>query len=140
MLGKILPPPANIAQTAPQHADPQLRTRIYQVSFETAVATVQKTAAGLSSYGVAWSSVPNSGLKPIRAKEETAEQQLHFVVPVLMFRDDLVVTLRGNQQQVVVDVRSQSRVGKGDFGENRRHIIQLLDALDKALPTVKTSS
>jgi uncharacterized protein (DUF1499 family) len=36
-----------------------------------------------------------------------------------------------------VDVRSQTRVqGKSDFGENRRHVIQLLTALDEKLEQI----
>jgi uncharacterized protein (DUF1499 family) len=51
-------------------------------------------------------------------------------VPVLFFTDDLTITIREQNEQTHVDVESRSRVGRGDFGENRRHIIQVLHALD----------
>jgi uncharacterized protein (DUF1499 family) len=34
---------------------------------------------------------------------------------------------------VRVDCRSASRIGNGDFGENRRHALQFLAALDEKL-------
>jgi uncharacterized protein (DUF1499 family) len=53
-------------------------------------------------------------------------------VPVTIFIDDLTVTLRTDGQSTLVDVRSQSRLaGKSDLGENRRHLFQLLRALDE---------
>jgi uncharacterized protein (DUF1499 family) len=46
------------------------------------------------------------------------------------FRDDVVVRLTPAGARTVVDVRSVSRVGKGDLGTNARRIRAYLDALD----------
>lgn len=115
----------NIAQTTPKHLDPSLRTRRLSGGLQTVGATVQSTLAGLKTYGRAWK------IKQIRRDADTVT----FIVevPVLMFTDDLSVTLRRVDGSVVCDVRSSSRVGEGDFGENRRHILQFLHALDAKL-------
>ncbi len=60
-------------------------------------------------------------------------RHLKVEVPVWFFTDDLKVTLRAQGDSTSVDVDSRSRVGQGDFGENRRHIVQFLRALDEKL-------
>jgi hypothetical protein len=56
-------------------------------------------------------------------------------VPVAggMFTDDLRVTLAEVDRQTVVNVHSSSRVGRGDLGENRRHVLQFFIALEQQL-------
>ena len=54
-------------------------------------------------------------------------------VPVVVFTDDLEVYLKQNQDEVSIDVKSKSRIGRSDFGENARHVNQLLNVLDKKL-------
>ena len=55
-------------------------------------------------------------------------------VPVLLFTDDLTVHIDTDDKgKTRVNVESKSRVGRGDFGENRRHIAQFLRALDQTL-------
>jgi hypothetical protein len=125
---KVLPPPSNRSQTSLQHPDPLLRTRRYQASIEEVASAVQKAAQSLRTYGQRWTFVSSSA-----EAGPPAEKTLHFVVPVLVFKDDLTVTLREDDGAISVDVASQSRVGKGDFGENRRHLLQLLEALDERM-------
>lgn len=38
------------------------------------------------------------------------------------FKDDVTITIAREGEQVVVDVRSKSRIGKGDLGANARRI------------------
>lgn len=49
------------------------------------------------------------------------------------FSDDLKVTLSEANGTTTVNVQSQSRVGRGDLGENRRHVVQLFTVLDEQL-------
>jgi uncharacterized protein (DUF1499 family) len=53
-------------------------------------------------------------------------------VPVLFYIDDLEVRVQPDPTGAYwrVDATSRSRVGKSDLGENRRHVVQLLNALD----------
>lgn len=125
--------PGNIAQTAPNSLDIRLRPRRYSVPLAEARRVVLQTIPQLRTYGRYWKIshlTGGEGLVPLDTSIVRAE------VPVLVFTDDLVVTIHARKGGVVVDVHSQSRVGKGDFGENRRHIIQLLSALDRQLKAV----
>lgn len=49
------------------------------------------------------------------------------------FIDDLKVTLSDTNGATTVNMQSQARVGRGDLGENRRHIVQLFSVLDQQL-------
>jgi len=51
----------------------------------------------------------------------------------LRFKDDVVVRLERQGEQVRVDVRSKSRVGQSDLGENARRIRRFLNALHKRI-------
>lgn len=115
-------PPTNRAQTSPDANDADLQTRFYQAPEGEVEAKVR--ALRLSTYGRGWK------LSPARAPGEVA-----FRVPVLVFSDVLTVSLRSEgQSRTRVDVESHSLVGQGDFGENRRHIRQIIRALDAVLP------
>ncbi|HEX6291609.1 MAG TPA: DUF1499 domain-containing protein [Herpetosiphonaceae bacterium] len=56
-------------------------------------------------------------------------------VPILrgIFTDDFRVTLTNEGQQTVVNARSSARVGTGDLGANRRHVVQFFIVLDQQL-------
>ncbi|MGM0555361.1 MAG: DUF1499 domain-containing protein [Myxococcota bacterium] len=57
---------------------------------------------------------------------------------VFGFVDDITVTIEPVTEFVTrVNVRSSSRVGKGDFGQNARNIEELFDELDNRLGAVK---
>jgi uncharacterized protein (DUF1499 family) len=52
---------------------------------------------------------------------------------VLRFSDDVTVRVRTMGGLSAVSVRSRSRVGKWDFGQNARNIRELLAELDREL-------
>ncbi len=56
-------------------------------------------------------------------------------MPVLFYTDDLDVRVQPDPTGAywLVDVTSRSRVGKSDLGENRRHVVQLLKALEEGM-------
>ena len=112
--------PTNVCATRPDHPDISLRTRIYAISPETVHNGIRKVIAAQRTYGRAWKMTET--IDEIRAE-----------VFVLMFVDDLVVSMRRDGDGTRVDVRSQSRVGRGDFGENRRHVWQFLRSLDEEM-------
>jgi uncharacterized protein (DUF1499 family) len=120
--------PTNFAETRPDHSDPQLRTRIYRAAPDEVASAVREIAPQLRTYGRSWRVTPVlSGLRAIGSRDAIT---VTCEVPVLFFTDDLKVTIREQNKGAQVDVESRSRVGRGDFGENRRHIIQLLHAID----------
>ena len=117
--------PGNVAQTASNNADAQLRTRYYQVSAQNLTREIEKLVPTLRTYGRSW--------RLIGSTTRIGVTTIACEVPVLVFADDLIITIRNKKDEKnvsVVDVRSSSRVGKSDLGENRRHILQLLRELD----------
>ena len=111
------------AETTLDNPDPKLRSRFYNVGMKTVQKSIREIIPQLRSYGVQW-----------RLVSDNEENKIAAEVPVLMFTDDLTVTLSEEGNGTRVDVHSQTRVqGKSDLGENRRHILQLLAALDKKL-------
>jgi len=117
-------PPTNRAQTALDAPDPALQTRVYAAPTEQVADKVR--ALQISTYGRAWKLNEGAGQTPNR---------IVFRVPVIVFTDVLTVSLQSEgAAKTRVDVESHSLVGQGDFGENRRHVKQLLNALDALLP------
>lgn len=113
-------PPTNSAQTSPGDAD--LKTRLYEIT--PAEAAKKIAALPLSTYGRSWKAVEQNHISP-------NEIQLVFHVPVVLFSDILTVSLkRRDGETTEVNVESHSKIGSGDFGENRRHVLQMLKALD----------
>ena len=53
--------------------------------------------------------------------------------PVMGFRDDVVVRIRGNDEEARVDMRSSSRYGFHDFGSNAARIQAFLDNLEETI-------
>jgi len=125
--------PTNHAETRHDHPDARLRTRVYTAPLAEVKQQIQQSIGELKTYGRRWK------LQPDKQRTSEADATIEVVVPVLVFSDDLVVTLHADTQseqaRTVVNVASRSRVGRGDLGENRRHILQLLDTLEKIFPS-----
>lgn len=115
--------PDNVAETAPDGGAKNLKTRVYKTDLANAAKVVGETIPTLSSWGSNWRLTEN--------KIENDTARLKAEVPVVFFTDDLEVKIRQTDGGVTVDVRSNSRVGKSDFGENRRHVVKILEELDK---------
>ena len=95
--------------TEPTHAD--LRPLDLAGPLADAVAAVKTAAARLTGW---------------KLEAETADT-LHLVrrTRVFRFADDIRLTFHSNGNAVRVDAESRSRLGKGDFGQNRRNIREL---------------
>jgi hypothetical protein len=116
--------PTNIAETAPAHAEEKMRTRAYDTDLKTFAAEAQSIIPRLAAWGRNWRHVATE------AGENAAV--IKAEVPVVFFTDDLQITAvkTATGDGILVNVRSNSRVGKSDFGENRRHVLKALEALD----------
>ena len=115
------------ARTSPENPDARLSTRRYKSSLENVRASTLETIPGLRKYGAHWQLSPTQ-----------VENQVRAEVPVLGFTDDLIVTLSEENGATRLDVFSKSRFpGRSDLGENRRHILQLLAALDEKFAQVE---
>ena len=130
--------PTNICRTQPDHPDARLRSRRYA---QTLSVVTDKTVAlipTLHCWARPWKiiGVPRTAPQGDASNVDDGtvisdNTIIHAEVPVLFFTDDLTVTLIAEGGDTRVDVRSASRVGRSDLGENRRHVYQLLHALDK---------
>ena len=117
--------PTNVAETAPNHAEEALRTRRYRTELKPFADEAQKIVPQLSSWGKNWTLVgAETGENAAVVKAE---------VPVVVFTDDLMIKAEKDAAtgETIVNVRSNSRVGKSDFGENRRHVLMILEAFDE---------
>ncbi len=54
---------------------------------------------------------------------------------VFRFEDDVLIRVRGSATEAVVDLRSRSRVGRGDRGVNAKRVREYLQALTRAVAT-----
>jgi uncharacterized protein (DUF1499 family) len=120
-------PPTNRAATSPGQEDEALRSRFYEAPLSRVITAAQTTLQNQRTYSRSW--------KITGYDSSTADsQQIHIEVPVLVFTDDLTVSIKQESDgHTRVDCVSASRIGSGDFGENKRHVVQFLDALDLLL-------
>lgn len=108
------------AQTSLENSDARLRTRRYQAGINDVKGSTLEIIPQLRKYGAHW-----------RITDSETENKIVVEVPVLIFTDELVITLHAEKDFTRVDIHSKSRFpGGSDLGENRRHILQLLAVLD----------
>ncbi len=80
------------------------------------------------------------GWKLVHADEELGLMTVICAAPVLRLRDDLTIWVSLDENGLTrVEARSESRVGKGDLGVNRRRIERLLQRLDGTVGPVLRS-
>lgn len=115
--------PTNVAETS--ETGEALRSRHYKTDLQNFVAETEKIIPTLSTYGQSW--------RIIESKTENNLAIVKAEIPVVIFTDDLEIkaNFQTGKGEITVDVHSASRVGNSDFGENRRHILQILEALDE---------
>ncbi len=119
--------PDNVAETSANGGVKQLHTRAYRTDVKTAKQAVKEIVPTLTTYGGNWNIVSE--------KDDEDSAAIIAEIPVLMFTDDLEIIIErvGLNGGVEVNAVSKSRVGQSDFGENARHVRQILNALDEKL-------
>jgi uncharacterized protein (DUF1499 family) len=102
----------------PQYADlqPQRFSQSYDQVFDAALTTAQS---------LGWE---------ITAQDRNrGEIQAVATTTVFRFKDDVTVTVSREGENVLVNVRSRSRIGKGDLGTNARRIRRFQAELAKRM-------
>lgn len=66
-------------------------------------------------------------------RPETAEVRAEATSRLFKFVDDVLIRVTGRDEGVAVEVRSASRIGRGDFGQNARNIRAFFDVLDQEM-------
>lgn len=109
----------NVAETRADHLRPELRPLVLPLTEAQARDRVRQAVARLG-----WSAPREHG-GALRTVVRT---------PLLGFADDVEVRLEPVEAGVRVQVRSASRVGRGDLGANTRHVMDLLAELRRGAP------
>ncbi len=109
--------------TTGQHTGyPDLKPHRYDMPPDAVVQYAATVASRLPGWHVIKTDTP--GLT-IQAEAKTK-------IPV--FTNDVTVTVTPEGETALVNIRSRSRMGGGDLGENARHIRDLQTAMDQRLP------
>jgi uncharacterized protein (DUF1499 family) len=114
-------PMINIVETGRTPEYPDIQPRTYQKP----VAEVFDAALHVVNRLPRWSLVGYD--------EKQGDIQAESRTVLWRFVDDVRVRVRSHGGAAVVDVRSASRVGRGDFGQNARRIRVFLEELDRQL-------
>ena len=117
----------NDVSTEQSSGYPDLVPRRYDASPENTLTYAAAAASGLRGWRVT------------RRDTEAGRLYVEVRTAIPFFTDDLTVTVTPtgtNGDAAQVDIRSKSRVGRGDLGENARHIRALQAAMDKRLPAL----
>lgn len=114
----------NDVTTGESPAYPDLQPRRYDVEVSHATMYAAEAARRLRGWRVRRTD-PNAGI---------VEAEVSVPPAVGIFKDDVTVTIHPEGDAAVVKIRSHSRVGSGDLGENARHIRALQKAMDERLP------
>ena len=108
----------NTYATSIDAAEPELRPRVYRKPAPEVLAAVQ----------AAIGAIPRWAVVGINEKDG----QIHATRTTGLFRfvDDISISVLAANGNVTVNVYSKSRIGKGDFGQNRRNILEFMKQLD----------
>ena len=101
---------------------PELLSRVYYGDSQTVLQAAETAVKKLPRWRV------------VHADSDTETVDAEVETPIGRFLDDVtiyVIDLGGNQCRVTI--RSRSRQGRGDFGQNAVHIRELQDAMDASL-------
>jgi uncharacterized protein (DUF1499 family) len=116
-------PRLNDVETGRTPEYPDLQPREYAAG-EQAVTKAVKAAIGrLSRFAFVGAGAGPGG----------SEVQAVATTRVLRFKDDVNVRIRREGGKTRVSVRSRSRMGKIDFGQNARNVRELLAAVDQEM-------
>lgn len=118
----------NRAATSVDADDPTLRSLVLDASIDE----VRSAITQFVERTPAWE---------MTAAKANADNQIALTRTTSLFRfvDDITVALQSTDEGTQVDVVSQSRVGKGDLGQNPRNIRELLRAVRDELATSQAS-
>ena len=119
--------PDKFAETSADAKDKRLRPRRYKTTLENFTFEAEKIVPAQTTYLQNWK------LASSNLYENSA--LIKAEVPVLVFTDDLEIKAENGAEkgEIIVNIYSALRVGLNDWGENRRHVLQILKALDEKL-------
>jgi uncharacterized protein (DUF1499 family) len=114
-------PLINVVETGATPEYPEILPRVYVAKPERVFDASMHAVNGL----------PRWSLRAYRP--ETGELHAEARTRIFRFVDDLTIRIEPRQEGSWVHVRSASRIGKGDFGQNARNIRAFFDELDRQM-------
>ncbi len=115
----------NRAESSENASDPAMRPVILSVSVQQASELVQEMVGRLPL----WQLIEQEEIEQGEGEQKRLVQHYTRTTRLFRFVDDIHVTIRPTPEGSQVSVRSQSRVGKGDLGQNPRNIRELTSGL-----------
>jgi len=119
-------PMINIVETGRTPEYPDIQPRAYRAGADQVLDAALHAVHRMPRWSLV-SHQPATG--EIRAEARTL---------VWRFVDDILIRVRVRADDAVVEVRSASRVGRGDFGQNARNIRSFLQELDRQVAEAST--
>jgi uncharacterized protein (DUF1499 family) len=97
---------------------PELAPRRYSLSGEQTLKAIRHALAELN-----W----------VESPRDAERNEIHAVVttPLWRFKDDLRIWVEEEEGASVIHACSRSRIGRGDLGANRRHLLDLFATIDR---------
>jgi uncharacterized protein (DUF1499 family) len=114
-------PVINVVETGNTPEYPDIQPKSYQAG-KTRVFDAAQRAVGLLPR---WT--------PVSAHPERGELRAEARTRLLRFTDDVVIRVAEENGRTVVNVRSASRIGKSDFGQNARNVRAFFSELDRQM-------
>lgn len=104
---------------------PDLQDRVYDFPPDGTVTLAAAVAARIPRW------------KVVETDRATRTVHVEVRTALPLFTDDLTIHVSPEGRNARVAIRSHSRVGRGDLGENARHIRALQSAMDARLPRIR---
>jgi hypothetical protein len=108
----------NVYVTSPRDSDPFFRPRKYSQNKEEVVQAVKDVVASLSGWKF-------EDYKAIQGRVRAAHRWF-----IGLGEEVNIYVVQGVDGTTTLDITSQSKAGKGDWGQNKRNVNQLLTSLD----------
>ncbi len=111
----------NEAQTDDSGWYPEIEPRRYRADAAEVLEAVEVAIGGRDRWEL------------VESDDEDLEVHAEIHTRWIDFIDDLTVRLESDGDEIFVHARSESRVGKGDFGQNARTVRELFERLDREM-------
>jgi len=100
------------------------------------IAPLKAPVTAEAAYEAALAAVEARGWKVVTASTETGSIEATETSFWFGFHDDVMIRIQSEEERVVIDVRSTSRVGLSDLGANAKRVRDLLDEIETRLNKV----
>ena len=103
-------------------AYPALRTLVLELDPEDSFRQVKEAVLALK-----WQIIEEE--PPTQRNNQTGRIEAVAETRLMRFRDDVTIRIRRSGEEVRVDIRSASRLGRHDFGTNAARILRLVEEI-----------